>query len=111
MTGKLFSWLRSIKFGVGAAKGGVNALEQIAVHGNSLKSLKPTWGYKLYSQDGTFLKNGITSAVKAESRYTKAFMSDKVMLEKTLFPNRAAAYQWEFRQNQILRGPLNFNMH
>ena len=109
--GKLFSWLRSIKFGVGAAKGGVNALEQIAVHGNSLKSLKPTWGYKLYSQDGTFLKNGITSAVKAESRYTKAFMSDKVMLEKTLFPNRAAAYQWEFRQNQILRGPLNFNMH
>ena len=94
-----------------AAKGGVNAVEQVTVHGNSLKSLKPTWGYKLYSQDGTFLKNGITSAVKAESRYTKAFMSDKVMLEKTLFPNRAAAYQWEFQQNQILRGPLNFNMH
>ena len=94
-----------------AAKGGVNAVEQVAVHGNSLKSLRPTWGYKLYSQDGTFLKNGITSAVKAESRYTRAFMSDKVMLEKTLFPNRAAAYQWEFQQNQILRGPLNLNMH
>jgi len=103
---------QGIKIGIGeAAKGGVNAVEQVAVHGNSLKSLKPTWGYKLYSQDGTFLKNGITSAVKAESRYTKAFMSDKVMLEKKLFPNRAAAYQWEFQQNQIFRGPLNFNMH
>ncbi|PZQ95386.1 MAG: hypothetical protein DI539_30570, partial [Flavobacterium psychrophilum] len=89
----------------------VNVIERIAVHGNSLKSLRPTWGYKLYSADGTFLKNGITSAAKAESRYTKAFMSDKVMLEKTLFPNRAAAYQWEFQQNQVLRGPLNFNMH
>lgn len=38
-------------------------------------------------------------------------MSDKVMLEKTLFPNRLAAYEWEFQQNQILRGPLNLNMH
>lgn len=94
-----------------AAKGGVNVVEQVAVHGNLLLSTKPTWGYKLFSQDGMFLKNGITSAVKAESRYTKAFMSDKVMLEKTLFPSRAAAYQWEFGQNQILRGPLNFNMH
>jgi hypothetical protein len=96
---------------VGAAKGGVNAVEQLAVHGNSLKSLKPTWGYKLYSADGTFLKNGITSKLIPESRYTKAFMSDKIMGEKILFPNRLGAYQWEFGQNQILRGPLNFNMH
>ncbi|MFZ4414054.1 MAG: hypothetical protein ACOYOV_13300 [Bacteroidales bacterium] len=94
-----------------AVKGGAEIIEQTTVHGNSLLSNKPTWGYKLFSQDGTFLKNGITSAVKAESRYTKAFMSDKVMFEKTLFPNRAAAYKWEFGQNQILRGPLNFNMH
>jgi hypothetical protein len=86
-------------------------VENVAVHGNSLKSLKPTWGYKLYSTDGTFLKNGITSELVPESRYTKAFMSDKLMLEKTLFQNRSAAYQWEFQQNQILRGPLNFNMH
>lgn len=78
---------------VQAAEAGANVVEEVAVHGNSLQSLKPTWGYNLFSQDGTFLKNGITSAVKAESRYTRAFMSDKVMLEKTSFPNRAAAYE------------------
>jgi RHS repeat-associated protein len=88
----------------------VTAVEEIAVHGNSLKSLKPTWGYKLYSNDGTFLKNGITSKLIPETRYTKAFMSDKYM-EAIPFPNRLGAYQWEFQQNQILRGPLNFNMH
>ena len=93
-----------------AAKGGINAVEQVAVHGNSLKSLKPTWGYKLYSQDGTFLKNGITSKLIPETRYTKAYMSDKYM-EAIPFPNRLGAYKWEFQQNQILRGPLNLNMH
>lgn len=85
----------------------VNAVEQVAVHGNSLKSLRPTWGYKLYSADGTFLKNGITSKLIPETRYTKAFMSDKYMVPFKQFPNRLEAYQWEFGQNQILRGPLN----
>jgi hypothetical protein len=94
-----------------AAKTGVNAVEQVAVHGNSLKSLKPTWGYKLYSNDGTFLKNGITSKLVPESRYTKSFMSDKYMVPVKQFPNRKAAWDWEFGQNQILRGPLNKNMH
>ncbi len=94
----------------GAAKTGVNAVEQAAVHGNSLLSTKPTWGYKLFSNDGTFLKNGITNKLIPETRYTKAFMSDKYM-EAIPFPNRLGAYQWEFGQNQILRGPLNFNMH
>lgn len=37
-------------------------------------------------------------------------MSDKYM-EKVLFPNRKAAYDWEFLQNQILKGPLNKNLH
>lgn len=87
------------------------AVGQVVVHGNSLKSLRPTWGYKLYTKDGVFLKNGITSAAKAESRYTKSFMSDKIMLEKTLFPDRLSAYKWEYQQNQTLRGPLNLNMH
>ena len=91
-------------------KTGASVIEDAAVHGNSLKSLKPTWGYKLYSQDGTFLKNGITNKLIPESRYTKAFMSDKYM-DATPFPNRLGAYQWEYQQNQILPGPLNFNMH
>jgi hypothetical protein len=38
------------KFISAAAKEGAEVIEQAAVHGNSLKSLKPTWGYKLYSQ-------------------------------------------------------------
>ncbi len=80
------------------------------IHGNSLASKRPTWGYKLYLNDGTFLKNGITSAAKAEARYTKSFMSDKYM-KKVLFPNRRKAYDWEFLQNTIDRGPLNKNMH
>lgn len=84
--------------------------EQAAVHVNSLNSLKPTWGYKLYSNDGTFLKNGITSKVIPEKRYTKSFMSDKFM-ETIPFPNRRAAHDWEFQQNQLFRWPLNFNMH
>ena len=94
-----------------AAKTGVSTIEQVALHGNSIKSLKPTWGYKLYSADGTFLKNGITSKLIPETRYTKAFMSDKYMVHFKLFPNRLEAYQWEFKQNQILRGPLNLNIH
>jgi hypothetical protein len=98
------------KGGANLAKAGVNAAEGLAVHGNSLKSLRPTWGYKLYSQDGTFLKNGITSAKKAESRYSKTFMSTKYM-DAIKFPNRRAAYNWEFQQNQILKGPLNLNNH
>ena len=80
------------------------------VHGNSLDSEKPTWGYKLYKNDGEFLKNGITSKEVPEKRYTKSFMSDKYM-EKELFPNRRAAYDWEYSQNTIQRGPLNLNMH
>ena len=30
---------------------------------------------------------------------------------KKLFPNRRAAYEWEYKQNTIQRGPLNKNMH
>ncbi len=93
-----------------AAEEGSTIIEDVAVHGNSLKCMKLTWGYKLYSEDETFLKNGITSKVIPETRYTKAFMSDKYM-EAIPFPNRQAAYDWEFIQNQILKGPLNLNMH
>lgn len=81
------------------------------IHGNSLSSPRPTWGYKLYSEDGNFLKNGITSKPIPELRYTKTFMFDKYMGEKILFPNRIEAYKWEFQQNLIQRGPLNLNMH
>ena len=98
----------------GMTRGGVKTntlvVEDVAVHGNSLKSMRPTWGYKLYSNDGTFLKNGITSRLIPEKRYTKIFMSDKYM-ETIKFSNRIDAYNWEFNQNITGRGPLNFNNH
>ena len=77
-----------------------------AVHGNSLSSLRPTWGYRLFGEDGTFLKNGITSQPVAEARYTKGFMFGKKM-ETSPFPNRLAARIWERHQNTINPGPLN----
>lgn len=83
-------------------------LEPKPVHGNSLESLRPTWGYRLYLRsDDTFLKNGITSQTKAQSRYTKAYMSDKYM-EVQLFCNRRQARIWEIEQNTVNPGPLNF---
>jgi RHS repeat-associated protein len=80
----------------------------LGVHGNDLRSTKPTWGYKLYENGGKYLKKGITSKVIAEKRYTKAFMANKYMVLEPLFPNRKSAYTWEAIQE---RGPLNFNNH
>ncbi len=82
------------------------------VHGNSLSSSRPTWGYKLYEKEsGKFLKNGITSKVNPERRYTKSFMNNKEMKKIGPFPNRRQTYEWEYEQNCIQRGPLNRNMH
>ncbi|MEI6697297.1 MAG: hypothetical protein WCO13_14680, partial [Bacteroidota bacterium] len=109
----LSGWGGAINSGLitAAVKSETSVVEEIAVHGNSLKSTRPTWGYKLYSNSGKFLKNGITSAEKAEARYPKSFMQTHYMEKAPLFPNRRAAFNWEFIQNQIERGPLNKNMH
>lgn len=77
------------------------------VHGNSLNSTRPTWGYKLNDSGDNFLKNGITSQPIAEARYTKAFMADKKIVERFMFPTRREARAWEFRQNMFNPGPLN----
>jgi len=53
---------------------GLAASTERPVHGNSLSSQRPTWGYKLYLDDGTFLKNGITSRRIPQTRYKKSFM-------------------------------------
>jgi hypothetical protein len=78
-----------------------------AVHGNSLNSLRPTWGYRLFGEDGTFLKNGITSQPVAEMRYTRSFMTNKKIMTREFFPNRRLARMWEFEQNTLNPGPLN----
>lgn len=56
--------------------------------------MRPTWGYKLFSNDGKFLKNGITYKAIPEKRYTNGFMKDKYM-DAIKFPNRREAYDWE----------------
>jgi RHS repeat-associated protein len=88
----------------------MGVLEKTALHGNDLRSLRPTWGYKLFKTDGTFLKNGITSKAIPETRYSRAFMRGKYM-EAHPFPDRLSAYRWEEAQNRILRGPLNLSGH
>jgi len=100
-----------VRLGINATKESITTIEKVAVHGNSLKSLKPTWGYKLFSEDGTFLKNGITSKLVPQSRYTRVFMKGKYLEPFKQFPNRLEAWQWEYQQNLIQRGPLNLNMH
>ena len=99
--------------GVVGAESSVSVVPEVApsapaavVHGNSLSSLRPTWGYRLFQEDGTFLKNGITSQPVAEARYTRAFMADKKM-QTFPFPNRLAARQWERLQNTVNPGTLN----
>jgi RHS repeat-associated protein len=46
---------------------------------NSKASNKLNTLYELSSEDGKYLKTGITSKAKPENRYTKEFMSDKKM--------------------------------
>lgn len=40
----------------------------------------------------------------------ESLVYDKYM-EKQLFPNRRAAYDWEAAQNRVQKGPLNKNNH
>ncbi|MBK8148717.1 MAG: hypothetical protein IPK58_11060 [Acidobacteria bacterium] len=77
------------------------------VHGNSANSLRPTWGYKLYDDQGNFLKNGITSNPIPESRYPKWYMGNKKMIIEDQFPNRRSALDWERGENMTNPGPLN----
>ena len=111
MLGPMKKVSSTLKGSASVVSTGTEATTVVKVHGNSLKSQRPTWGYKLYSTDGTFLKNGITSQIIPEKRYTKSFMEDKRMIDPILFPNRQAAWDWEYQQNLIQRGPLNKNMH
>jgi len=85
--------------------------EACRIHGNSLRSPRPTWGYRLFDSDGNFLKNGITSQTDPERRYSRKFLEDKTMVPVRQFPNRRTAWEWEFEQNTINRGPWNRNMH
>jgi hypothetical protein len=75
------------------------------VNGNSKLSPRTTYLYKLYMNDGTFLKNGITQNL--DTRYSKTYM-----LDKRIFPiasgTRPEMLTLE-RQNTLSNpGPLNY---
>ena len=104
-TGNVIGIIGALVYG-GEAKVGSEAM----IHGNSLKSLKPTWFYKLYDESGNLLKNGITNKLDPAKRYAESFMENKQMVAE-LYANRAEAYMREYLENLIERGPLNKNMH
>ena len=65
-----------------AAKASAKAKQKLAVlatpkvHGNSYRSLRPTWVYRLVDRNtGRLLKYGITSNPVAEKRYTESYYS------------------------------------
>jgi RHS repeat-associated protein len=58
------------------AKAGSEVIEQATVkkvHANSLQSLKPTWGYKLFSADGAFLRMVLHQQLKQNHDIQKLF--------------------------------------
>lgn len=57
------------------------------------------------------MKNGITSKSIPEMRYTQKFMQDKYMIRVKQFENRKTAWDWEYNENQINKGPWNKNNH
>ena len=68
------------------------------IHGNSLLSEKPTYGYKVVDMDtGEILKIGQTSAVPPTSRYSRSFYRDNNarMDLGTEATSKEAARDWE----------------
>ena len=78
-----------------------------AVHGNSLNSPKPTMLYQLVDKEkGTHLKYGVTSALKEENRYSKAFLKDK----KMTVLDRGSRREMVSKERELVEkkpGPLN----
>lgn len=99
--------------GAGTAIKGIRAVKKAKkIHGNSLKSLRPTWGYKIYDETGkTLIKNGITSKVNPLKRYPRKYYEDKTMVLVKKFENRRQAWDWEYKQNFIKKGRDNKSMH
>jgi RHS repeat-associated protein len=74
------------------------------IHGNSLRSLHPAWLYRLWSNQGVFLKWGISQ--DPHSRYGSAFMGDKIMDPVQVGP-RPLILQLERHLVETKPGPLN----
>ena len=77
----------------------------INIHGNSANSPRAAYLYRLEGNNGQFLKWGITQNIA--SRYSKAFMADKVMIPWASGA-RSDMLPMERRLVETQPGPLNF---
>ena len=84
---------------LGAIGGGV-AGAQIACHGNSLSSTRPTWVYQVISnRDGGLLKYGITSRLDPQGRYASLIyrIGNARLVPIDVFPTRRQARDLELQ--------------
>lgn len=81
----------------------INSVE--SVHGNSLLSKQPATLYQLYTDEGDFLKWGISQSMN--TRYSGTFMADKQIF-RYAEGSRANMLRLEREMVQTQPGPLNF---
>ena len=74
------------------------------IHGNSLLSPRPAYLYRLWSNEGDFLKWGISQ--NPQSRYPSGFMMDKIIDPMQVGP-RPLILQLERHVVETKPGPLN----
>jgi RHS repeat-associated protein len=110
--GKILNEEKAVKnaFEIAAKDRAATGLPTTAkVHGNSLLSDKPTYGYNIVNADtGALLKKGQTSASPPTSRYSDTFYkaNNATMNIATEATSKAAAKAWE---NHELRTFFNSN--
>lgn len=101
-------WVQSTQgatWGTGVSSGygkWINSIE--SVHGNSILSTRPTTLYELYTDEGQFLKWGISQDMN--TRYSGAFMADKRIFEHAT-GKRGDILRLEREMVETRPGPLN----
>ena len=84
--------------------GSANSIGEAAVHGNSLLSQRTAYLYRLETQNGEFLKWGVTQNMA--KRYPQSFMADK-FIKEVASGTRADMIQLERGLVETQPGPLN----
>ena len=93
------SWGTGFKTGYG---NWINSIE--SVHGNSMLSTRPATLYQLFTDDGQFLKWGISQDMN--TRYTGSFMADKQIFR---YASGARADMLRLERQMVETQPGSFN--
>lgn len=105
----LRGWVKQtqgVSWGTGARSGYADWITSLeSTHGNSALSNRPAYLYQLYSDEGGFLKWGISQ--NPGSRYSSGFMADKQIFEYAS-GSRADMLRLERSLVETQPGPLNF---